>query len=151
MSDDPNILGYCGVIVPVAKFWQGYFLDRRLLPHAQDIMARLRAHPTWGVRTLTALPGTDEQELVGALCAVLVESALTDDRQFVGACAVALSLVMDNPYFLVVGDRRAEGTQTTFERLDVSSIDEARALIDSDPRVAALKQALLDDLKKPRN
>lgn len=154
MSDDPNHIGYCGVIIPAAKLWQGYFLDRRLMPVAEALLPGARTKVrTLGapVRVTVPLADAAEQDMVGAFSGALVEGALVNNDRVVAASAMALHLLTGRPYFVVVGDRLPEGTRTTIETLHAASLAEARALIDNDPRVAAIKRALVDDLKKPRN
>lgn len=145
-----NQIGYCAVVVPASKFWQGYFIDRRLQPHARGLLDRAKGATGGMVQTIEPMSGVNEQEILGAMSAVLVEGALTMNMDIVGSASMALHLLTKQSFFMVIGEKHAAGTKTTFKTLSASTISRARDLIDNDPIVRNIKREILADLRKPR-
>lgn len=144
-------LGYGAVIVPQAMFWQGFFIIEH--PKVRDTARRFlhNARVAFNVPgtkqggVLRAMPGVrdSEQQVLGAMCASLVECALKESEAGVGSCALALRDMIKSDYFVVIGNKSAGGIHTKIETLDVQNVDEARRMIESHPEILSIKTKLL--------
>jgi hypothetical protein len=154
---DPNVVGYCGVIVPSHEFWQGFFIDRRLEAEGLKTLDRVRRElarimPVAGAQpeTRKPVPGVADadQTLVGTLAATFVEGAVTQRHELVGVVSAALRALLKTDYFCVLARRDTGGTATEIIALRATTPDEARAEINSLPDVLAIKAKLTEGLLK---
>lgn len=132
-----NTIGYGCVVVPDLDEYQGFFIvnDENKWAEANTVMLLAMAagaHP------------------IGALQAVIVEAVLTKDWGRAGVTALALASLTKHHFFWIKASKEAEGTRSEMFPLKATTVEEARAEIDTLPEVIALKKRLVESFSGPR-
>ena len=143
MAKTPN--GYYGVIIPKYNFYQGFFLYED-----SGYLELLRLSSPWQrCETRNPTPGVsnEDQGLVGALSATLVEGARTQNAPLLLRVGGALSALADSRYFMIRGEIDSKGIATDFWRMppEINSPDAARDYINSLPDVQLIQGKLLKE------
>lgn len=125
-------VGYCAVVLPHLDHYQAYFIVDTPSARASALEMGLKAMLAMG-----------PARSFGAVQAVLVEGALTSDENVVAGAGLSLRNTSGSNYFYVVATREAHGTRTELHKLEASSPDEARDLINALPEVRAIQERLL--------
>lgn len=149
MADNPNMIGYFGVIVPPRRFWQIFVLSAEFAAAAEtalhDIKRALGGRympPSAVIRGLHHVADAD-QPWVGAVSAGLVACALTGDPLKVGLLSMVLHHLTGFTHFYLIGTPDRSGTATTIVNLpDADSADAVHAVMQAHPEVVRAKQAL---------
>jgi hypothetical protein len=141
--NDPDVVGYCGLIVLNNQMYQGFIihksneaLARTMLNNIRTAVAKL---PLSGPQpeTLNAFPGLSDadQKVLGPLTATLVECALKGRADAIGGLIGAVRLLTGKDFFMVRANDQPGGVSTTVVPLDVETAIEAREKFQSDPSV----------------
>lgn len=130
-----NIVGYCAIVMPSVDHYQAYFIQDT--PDIREDSEKVRGLAI--AHLMSANP-------FGTLQAAFAEGALRNHTGVVATISYALREVSGDDYFYVLAHIEAEGTRTSLHRLDATSVDEARALIEKLPEVLEIKERLLAKL-----
>lgn len=141
-------VGYLGVVIPDADFFQGYFIDDAYAENASHTIATMRGDETMsrGGTTLTPIDDVPEadQPLIGNLCSIIVDSVVKpNDNLFIGSCGYAIRQLIGRDYFFIEGRPDEKGIFSTINIVVANSIEEARAIIQSSPQVVKIKLRIL--------
>jgi hypothetical protein len=130
-----DAIGYCAVIVPSLDHWQAYYIidTETVRQNAVNLQ-------------MGALVAASKANPIGSLQAALAEGAISNNQSVVASAALALRGVVKLDYFVVIANPEPEGMRTSMQKLDASSIDEARKMIDNLPEVAEIKKRLTTKL-----
>lgn len=142
-------VGYLGVVIPDADFWQGYFIDDAFAKYASAAIDTMRGDERMSkggtvLAPLVDIPDAD-QPLVGNLCSIMVDTVLNhdDDLSYIGLCGYAIRQLIGQNYFFIEGRQDDNGVFSTIHILTTSSIEEAREAIGSSPQVTKIKMRML--------
>lgn len=147
-----NAIGYFAVILPDEQLWQGFYLtpdpDTETLLNKFRVMIDHDASYSDQPRVNRSSPGVAmaDQEVFGSIQAGLIDRVKARDLYGIGKFAPIIAKLANTNYFWVEGRENEGGTATTFARLGVSSIEEARRAISILPQIMLLD--MLRMLKK---
>lgn len=133
--------GYCAVIIPQLRAWQGYFIrdEPELRAQGQEMMGMIRSSiPDFSTAYEASQPFEDR--VFGALQASMAELFVEGNSNAVGAAALMIGEHYGHRYFAVISKRDAAGTVTSFRPLEgVDDVDEARTAIKRIPEVQLIE------------
>lgn len=133
MEQPKDCIGYAGVVIPEANFYQGlYIVDR---PHLHAAISR-------GQFAMNAV-GFEPDAKEGPWSAIMCETAQNGDESVLAVAALAVSRYYGSRFFIVHGEADGSGFKTLISKLSVSSVNEARAAIEHDSEVLMIKRNLL--------
>ncbi|GJD90952.1 hypothetical protein BHAOGJBA_4496 [Methylobacterium hispanicum] len=136
LIDDPEVVGYAGVVLTSARVWQGMFIRRDAFDRVDGILERLKP----GMRA-NGLDPEDPNVLVNALAAGVADALQFGRGSDSGAFLAAISKIKGARYLLIRA-RDAEGGEgliTTVTPLLAASPRAARSVFESQPDVQAIK------------
>ena len=116
-------IGYFGVIVPSRRFWQGYNLIEPYRKAGETFLKNFRenvegiCNPPSAVLHPLHDTKADDQPLIGAISAAVVEMSLNGTPDQVGVISTALHLLLGERFFLVMGYPENAGIRTEVLRL----------------------------------
>lgn len=147
-----TVLGYLGIVVPERKFWQGYFIKDVFADSASDALKRVMANEALrtGSRVITKLDIPDQyQSVLGGFCATAVAASLGEVESehsadsLIGACASVIRDIIKRDYFWIEGTPEPGGIRTKITPIYVSSVEEAKKVIESLTIVRKINRRLL--------
>lgn len=131
---DKQPIGYCAVICPALDFYQSYFIH-------DDELSREGAQQM----KLMGLMSAPVASPYGALQAVLAEAAIANNHGALMAASRAL-YTEAVPYYYVLANKQSMGTLTSLHKIEASSIDVARAMIEDLHEVREIKRRLVNKI-----
>lgn len=139
---DPDVVGYCGVLLTSHNEYQGFLLTRqaedigrKTLVNARRVIEQQRSAVASRVDKPTAGVSSEDQPLVGTLASALVDCWMTGKPLHVASAAAALRLLIKQDFFWIMASSKPEGVETTIYPLDAKTPVEARAAFEHQPPV----------------
>ena len=136
LIDDPEVVGYAGVILATAKVWQGMFIRRDAFDRIDSVLAVLKPG-----MAAAGLDPDDPDVLVNALAAGVADGLQFGRNSDSGAFLAAISKIRSARYLLIRARDADEGDGlvTTVTPILAVSPRAARSLFESQPDVQALR------------
>jgi hypothetical protein len=138
LIDDPEVVGYAGVILTSARIWQGMFIRRDAFERIDSVLAVLKP----GMRA-AGLRAEDPDVLVNALAAGVADALQFGRNSDTGAFLAAISKIKGSRYMLIRA-RESEGEDgliTSVTPILAGSPRAARSVFESQSDVQALRLA----------
>lgn len=150
-SSPRDAVGYCGVVVPARRFFQGFWLVRALDAPVAAVLRAAREQarsqtpppgeaPPDVIRWLPGLDDAADQRAAGTLAAGLATVALRGDARGAVTLGLALRSLTGWDGFWTEAEVHAAGVRTReLARLDGATPEAARAAFGLLPRVVGLR------------
>lgn len=138
LIDDPEVVGYAGVVLASARVWQGMFIRRDAFDRIDAVLAVLKP----GMNR-AGLDAENPDVLVNALAAGVADALQFGRDSDSGAFLAAISKIKGARYLLIRA-RDADGGEgliTTVTPILAVSPRAARSVFESQPDVQALKMS----------
>lgn len=141
-ATDPNVVGWCGVLLTSHNEYQGFLITKDMESTGQQTVSNGRAvmkaegsNAASSVMAELDTVAPEDQALLGALCAGLVDCYMKGKAMHVGALAAAVRHLSKLDYFWIMADSKPEGVKTTIMALKAASAVQARAAFETQPPV----------------
>lgn len=144
LKNENKIVGYVGIILPDADFYQGYFLLAGEELDARAVIARQQT------AAISKEHGLNKGKPLGAMQGAVCELAAMGDKGEGGLAVFlrAISIEVDKTYYLITGNREAEGWRTDMTTWDdVEDAEHARLLLETHPLTVMIQKRLTQGLK----
>ncbi len=138
--DDPNVVGYCGILIQKRLLWQGFVIDSRLEGPARHLINQVRTLAATNeamsklmtgvskTKTLWAFPGVSpsDQPVIGGIAATAVHHLLSGNLPILAVYLAALRILLERDYFVLHASEDDGGWHTTLQPLAGTTSREAR-------------------------